>query len=119
MDITYRTDYGFLEVAPTGKLTRDDFQHLSKEIDHILHSRRALKGVLIYTKDFPGYEAFSDLIAHGEFVKEHHDKIRKVAVCTDSSAAGLLKAIGAVYAEAEVEKFSFDDKDEAEKWLLS
>ena len=119
MDITYSTDYGILEVAPTGKLTKSDFQHLSKEIDHIRQSGRELEGVLVYTKDFPGYEEFSDLIAHGEFVKQHHDKINKLAFCTDSKIGGLLETIADAYADAEAKRFSYDEKDEAEKWLLS
>lgn len=119
MEITYRTEYGILETRPTGPLSEDDFKSLGNEIDSVLSDDRTLNGLLIYTKDFPGYESLSDLVAHGEFIGEYRDRVAKVAVCTDSSVAGLLQVIGKIFTEAEVKKFDFDEKDEADKWLLA
>ncbi len=119
MDITYRTEYGILEIEPTGSLEEQDFESLDKEIKHIRETGQELKGILIYTKDFPGYSKFSDLIAHGEFIKTHRDQIRKVALCTDSTAGMLLEVLGENLTAAETKKFAYADKDEAEKWLLS
>jgi len=119
MDITYRSDYGFIEVTPTGKLEEENFQDLAREIESLRDSGRELKGVLVCTKDFPGWERFSDLLAHGDFVRDHHDKIRKIAFCTDSNIGEVFKTVGKNFAEAEVERFEYDEKDEAEKWLLA
>ncbi|MGK7296373.1 MAG: STAS/SEC14 domain-containing protein [Candidatus Wenzhouxiangella sp. M2_3B_020] len=119
MEITYRTEHGILEVRPTGPLSEGDFKSLGNEIESVLSDDRTLNGLLIYTRDFPGYESWSDLLAHGEFIGEFRDRIAKVAVCTDSAVAGLLQAIGRIFAEAEVKKFDFDEKDEADKWLLA
>lgn len=119
MDITYRTEYGFLEVEPTGKLSEKDFQHLAKELEHIRQSGRELKGILFNTQEFPGYKDFADVIAHGKFIKDQHAKVRKVALCTDSTVAPLMQAFGDAFADAEVEKFAYEEKDKAEKWLLN
>jgi hypothetical protein len=119
MEITYRTEYGILEVHPTGSLEESDFQALTSEIKSIHQSQRALKGILVYTKDFPGYETFSDLLAHGEFVKQHRDKIAKIALCTDSSVGKLLELAGNNLTETKAKQFPYDQKDEAEKWLLA
>ena len=119
MEIAYRTEYGIVEVRPTGPLSEEDFRSLGNEIESVISDDRRLSGLLIYTKDFPGYESFSDLLAHGEFIGEFRDRIPRVAVCTDSAVAGLLQVIGKIFTEAEVEKFDFDERDEAEKWLLA
>lgn len=119
MDITYRSDYGFIEVNPTGKLEEENFQDLAREIESLQEAGKALKGLLIRTKDFPGWERFSDLLAHGEFIREHHDRIDRIAFCTDSNIGTLLQTVAKDFAEAEVERFAYDEKDEAEKWLLA
>jgi hypothetical protein len=119
MDIIYHDKQGFLEVKPTGKLEESDFDRISDEIEKILKTERELKGVLIYTKDFPGYERFSDLIAHARFVKEHHDKVNKLAFCTDSNIGTLLKSLAKRFAEARVKRFDYDQRDEAVNWLIA
>lgn len=119
MKIAYRTEYGILEIRPTGALSEDDFKSLSSELETISKDDRKFCGILIHTEDFPGYESFSDLLTHGEFIAEYRDRIPKVAVCTDSAVAGLLPVIGKVFTEAEVKKFDYEDKDDAEKWLLT
>jgi hypothetical protein len=119
MDITYSTDYGILVVEPSGALGEKDFKSLASEIDSVAESDRKLSGVLVRTKDFPGYEKPGDVIAHGEFIQEQQKKVGKVALCTDSTVGGLLQMFGQLFTDAEVKKFSYDEKDEAEKWLLS
>jgi len=74
MDITCRSDYGFIEVSPTGKLEEEDFRELAREIKSLRESGSELKGMLICAKYFPGWDKFSDLMAHLSFVREHHDK---------------------------------------------
>jgi len=119
MEITYSTEYGILEIRPTGSLGEEDFKSLARELETLDKDERTLNGILIHTEDFPGYKSFSDMLAHGEFIAEFRDRIPKVAVCTDSTVAGLMQVIGKVFTEAEVEKFDYENKDEAEKWLLA
>ena len=91
----------------------------AREIESLRETGRELKDILVCTKDFPGWERFSDLLPHGDFVPEHHDKIEKIAFCTDSNIGMLLQTVGSTFTEAEVERFDCDEKDEAEKWLLA
>ena len=119
MEITYNTDYKLLEVRPTQALKKEDFQDLSQELKSIRKDSRELRGLLVYTREFPGYEQLSDVLAHEEFVREHQQQIPKVAICTDSSVANFLEFLGNLFSSAEVQKFDFDEKDQAEKWLLA
>ncbi|MFO7762849.1 MAG: STAS/SEC14 domain-containing protein [Wenzhouxiangellaceae bacterium] len=119
MEIAYRTEYGILEIRPTGTLSEHDFKSMAAELETIEKDERTLNGILIRTENFPGYESFSDMLAHAEFIAEFRDRIPKVAVCTDSTVAGLMQIIGKVFTEAEVRKFDYGNRDEAEKWLLA
>jgi hypothetical protein len=119
MNITYRSDYGFIEVNPTGRLEERNFRDLARQIESLREAGRELKGILVHTKDFPGWERFSDLLAHADFARENHDKVNKIAFCTDSKIGPLLQTAASNFADAEVERFDHDEKDEAEKWLLA
>ncbi|MDX1683183.1 MAG: STAS/SEC14 domain-containing protein [Phycisphaeraceae bacterium] len=120
MDITYRTEYAILEVKPDGPLSEDDFGHLESELQSIRSDAdRDLKGVLIKTESFPGYEQLSDVLGHGEFVLDHADDVSKVAICTDSTIGSLVAGLGQLFGGAETKTFSYDETDDAEKWLLA
>ncbi|MDX1626335.1 MAG: STAS/SEC14 domain-containing protein [Wenzhouxiangellaceae bacterium] len=119
MKISYRTDYGILEVQPTGGLSEEDFENLASELDRIQDEGREFKGILIVTEEFPGYRKFADMLAHGEFIKEHRDRIPKIAICTDSPVAHLADLIGSTLTGAEVETYDHGERDDAEKWLLA
>lgn len=119
MDITYRTEYGILAVEPTGELEKKEFEQLGSEIAHLRENDRKFNGILIHTRDFPGYKTFSDALAHGEFLGKHADGVGKVALCTDSAVGNLLEIAGSTFTNAEVRKFDYDQRDDAEKWLLS
>ncbi|MBS3744051.1 MAG: STAS/SEC14 domain-containing protein [Wenzhouxiangellaceae bacterium] len=119
MEIAYKTEYGILEIRPTGTLSEDDFKSMAAEFETLEKDERTLNGILINAKNFPGYESFSDMLAHAEFIAEFRDRVPKVAVCTDSAVAGLMQVIGKAFTEAEVQKFDYENRDEAEKWLLA
>jgi hypothetical protein len=118
MNITYRTDLGILHVEPTGSLEEQDFKDLAQEIDGLHKDDREFRGLLICTEEFPGYKTFADLLSHGEFIREHRDKVGKVAICTDSTIGDLAGTIGQHFTEADVKNFAYEEKDEAEKWIL-
>jgi len=117
MDITYRNDDGILEVSPTAALAERDFQDVAAVISSIQEKNQDLTGVLIYTKEFPGYDTFSDLLAHGKFIRDQSGKIKKVAFCTDSTVGKLLELIGKHLTGAEAKRFDYDQKQRAEQWL--
>jgi len=119
MEITYQTDHGILQIEPDGALQEKDFENLATELEHLQKDQRDLNGLLVLTENFPGYEKFTDLLAHGKFVSEHADSIPRVALCTDSAVGGLLKTFGDTFTSADVRKFDYSDKDQAEKWILS
>ncbi|MEO8397912.1 MAG: STAS/SEC14 domain-containing protein, partial [Chloroflexota bacterium] len=76
-----------------------------------------LRGVLIHSKAFPGWEDFGGFTAHLRFVREHHEKVARVAIATDSPLAGILESLGKHFISAEVKHFPYMDKAKALDWL--
>ena len=71
---------GIATLTPDGALSEKDFESASTVIDPYIEKYGNLKGLIIYTKTFPGWDSFSSLIKHFKFVKEHHKKVSHVAL---------------------------------------
>ncbi len=105
-------------LEPDEALSKEDFSKAAKVIDAYLEEGNKLNGVIIYTKDFPGWDSFSALISHLKFIKEHHKKVTHLAFVTDSSIAEFAKKIGSHFVDPKIKTFSFDQLEEAQQWIL-
>ena len=119
--LTYRiqSEEGIVVVEPSGALSKDDFVQLAKAVDEYLAVHRSLKGLLIYTRTFPGWENFTGLIQHLKFVRNHHTEVGKVALVTDSKWASIAQGLASHFVAAEIRKFQFDAYGDALAWLKS
>ena len=106
-----------LAVAPQGKLAVEDFARLAEEVDAYLEKEGELNGLLIEAESFPGWHDFAALLSHVRFVKEHHQKIRKVAAVTDSGFLAILPKVAGLFVKAEVKHFPYHDRAAALAWL--
>ena len=118
--ISYELDEnsGVLTVRPEGKLETQDFLTLSKVVDPFIEERGRLNGIIIVTERFPGWEDFNGLIEHMKFVRNHHRKIAKVAIVTDSKIADVAESLGKHFVKASIKHFSFKDHESARRWML-
>ena len=110
---------GVLMVTPEGPLASDDFKELAAVADPYIEQHDKLNGLMIYTESFPGWENFEALISHFRFVKDHHRKLAKVALVTDSKIASIAESMANHFVSAEIKHFDFSDKDTALSWLNS
>lgn len=110
-------DDGVLIVEPKGPLTRDDFDQLTAEVDLYLARREVLGGLLIHMSRFPGWEDFSGMAGHFRFVRDHHRRVRKVALASDSTVARIVPTLAEHFVSAEIKRFEFDERDAALEWL--
>jgi len=108
---------GILVLNPHAPLSKEDFGGLSASVDSYLSDHAKLHGVLIHSKEFPGWENFGGLTAHMHFVREHHKKVERVAVVTDSQIAGIVESLSKHFTSAEVRLFPFSDDVKALAWL--
>lgn len=110
-------DDGVVTVSPEGKLEEEDFKRLAATVDPFIERNGKLNGILIYTESFPGWKDFDGLLSHLRFVKDHHRKIGKVALVTDSKAAAVAESLAKHFVSAEIKHFEFTEKDQALGWL--
>ena len=110
---------GVLVVMPEDALESGDFEQLSREVDPYIEETGRLKGLMIYTDSFPGWDNLAAFISHIKFVKNHHQQIEKVAAVTDSGFLSVLPKVASHFVQAEIRHFPLDEKDVAIQWLTS
>ena len=109
---------GVLTVRPEGKLESQDFLTLSEVVDPFILKKGRLNGIIIVTERFPGWEDFKGMIEHIKFVRNHHRKIGKVAVVTDSKVADVAESLGKHFIKATIKHFTFEELELAKTWIL-
>ena len=118
--ISYELDEnaGVLIVRPEGKLEARDFQVLSETVDPFIEEKGGLNGVIIVTERFPGWENLDGMIEHMRFVRNHHRRIAKVAIVTDSRIADVAESLGKHFVKVSIKHFSFKELESARSWML-
>ena len=107
---------GIAILEPDGPLSKDDFIHAAKVIDPYIEKNGQFNGLLIHTKTFPGWESFAGLSSHLKFVQEHHKKVSRVALSTDSLIGNFAEAIASHFVNAEIKLFSYEELEQARNW---
>jgi len=110
---------GIAILEPDGPLSKDDFVHAAEVIDPYIEKTDQLNGLLIHTKTFPGWESFAGLSSHLRFVQEHHKKVSRVALSTDSVIGNFAEAIASHFVSAEIKLFSYQELEQAKDWISS
>lgn len=108
---------GVLTVLPEGKLEARDFQVLSEAVDPFIEEKGGLNGIIIVTERFPGWENLDGMIEHMRFVRNHHRKITKVAIVTDSKIADVAELLGKHFIKASIKHFSYKELESAKSWM--
>jgi tRNA U38,U39,U40 pseudouridine synthase TruA len=111
-----RTD-GILMITPGGPLESADFEKLIEDVDPYIVEKGKLKGLMIYARSFPGWNNFAAFLSHMKFVKNHHQKIEKVAAVTDGTFLAILPQVASHFVQAEIRHFEYSEKDAAMNWL--
>ena len=108
-----------LIVRPEAPLEAKDFEELNREIAPNIEDGGKLHGLMIYTESFPGWENFAAFLSHIKFIKDHHQKIEKVAAVTDSGFLSIMPHVAGHFIQAEIRHFAWGEKDAALDWLKS
>ena len=86
-------------------------------VDSYLSDHAKLHGLLIHSRSFPGWENFGAFTEHMHFVSEHHKKVERIAVVTDSSIVVIAESLVKHFTSAEISHFPFADDTKALAWL--
>ena len=107
---------GIAVLEPQGALSKEDFERAAKAIDPHLEKSGRLNGIVVRIQQFPGWDSFGALASHLRFVKNHHQKIARVALCTDSALGSVAPKIGRHFVKAEIRTFKFAEFEQARAW---
>jgi hypothetical protein len=110
-------DKGILIVRPEGALDAADFDALTREVDPYIEANGKLRGLMVEAPSFPGWESFGALVGHLKFVRNHHRKIARVAVVTESPILRVAPRIAAHFADPEIRVFTPNQVTHARAWL--
>ncbi len=109
-------DQGILLVTPEAPLVSEDFQELARAVDPYIQREGKLNALVIETASFPGWKNFAGLISHLRFVHDHHRKIKRLAVISDSKFLSIAPQIVAHFVAAEVRHFPEKERQAALDW---
>ena len=96
---------GVLTLKPEGALRADDFVALADVVDPYIEQHGALNGLMIEVRSFPGWEDFGALLSHLRFVRDHHRRIRRIAVVSDSKLLAIAPKLASHFVSAQVRAF--------------
>jgi hypothetical protein len=117
LDFQILQERGVVVVQPRGKLEAADFDRLEAEVDDWIDGHGdGLKGLVVHTREFPGWEDLGSALRHIRFVRDHHRQIPRVAFASDSRVAALAPMLAQHFVKAEIERFDWDSLDDAIHW---
>jgi hypothetical protein len=108
---------GILTITPSGPLETADFEKLIQDVDPYIKEAGKLNGLMIYAKFFPGWDNFAAFLSHMKFIKNHHQKIQKIAAVTDGTFLSIIPQVASHFVQAEIKHFDYTEKDAALDWL--
>jgi hypothetical protein len=110
---------GVLVLTPNGKLRSSDFTEAAAPVDRYFETHRQLNGVLVVADQFPGWEDIPAFSAHLHFVKERQDRIKRVALVSDSALLKVVPEVARFLVRPEVRHFASGERSQALAWLVS
>ncbi|CAM01754.1 SpoIIAA-like protein [Saccharopolyspora erythraea NRRL 2338] len=110
------SETGVVVVEVQQPLRVQDFDALAVTVDTWLERQGDLHGLVVHAREFPGWQNFPSLLRHMKFVRDHHRRIGRVALAADSKLAELVPHLAKHFVQAEVNRFGYDDLDEAIAW---
>jgi hypothetical protein len=106
-----------LYVRPTSALDEADFAELAKSVDPFIEQSGDLAGLVIEAPSFPGWDSFGAMAAHFRFVRDHHKRVKRIALVTDSVLGDVAEQLASHFVSAEIRHFGAGDMESAKDWV--
>src|SRR5215469_15543306 len=108
-----------LVVQPGGPITRDDVTSLTQTADEYLAAHSKIVGVLVETRKFPGFASVGAFADYARFIADHHARVRRLALVTDSALAPVAEFMANYVVGLEMRHYPFAEGAAAQAWLRS
>ena len=110
--------HGILHLHPKGALAKEDFASLAKTVDPYIEKQGDLAGIILDVAKFPGWDSLGAMAAHIRFVRDHHKRVKKIAVVTDAKLGDVAEKIASHFVAATIKHFPAGQTQAAEQWIL-
>lgn len=107
---------GVAVVEIKGALRTADFDELALTVDAWIQEHGELPGLVIHAHEFPGWKNFTGLLRQLRFVRDQHERIRRVAMVADSKLLSLSPQLAEHFVGAEVKSFGYEELETAIDW---
>ena len=107
---------GVLLVEPQGPLRIEDFDALALTVDPWIEAHGELRGLVVHVREFPGWENLGSFFRHLRFVRDHHRKVRRIAVAAGGTLATVAPTLAEPFVDAEIARFGYDELERAIAW---
>ena len=111
--------HSILYVRPKSALEKADFVQLAKTVDPHIEATGALAGLIIEIAAFPGWDSLGAMAAHFRFVRDHHKRVKKVAVVTDAALGTVAEKLASHFVSATIKHFGAGQTEAARQWIIS
>ena len=117
IDYTLDPVHSILYLRPKAALEQADFVQLAKTLDPHIEASGGLRGLIIEAPAFPGWDSLGAMAAHLRFVREHHKRIGKIALVTDSALGNVAEQLASHFVVAKIRHFAARDAEAARQWV--
>jgi hypothetical protein len=107
---------GVIVVEVSAPLRAADFDAIALTADTWIEAHGSLHGVVIHAREFPGWENLTSFLRHMRFIRNHQQKVTRVALATDSKLASLAPRIAEHFVKAQLKSFPYDALEDAIAW---
>lgn len=109
-------EFGVVVLEVRHALRAHDFEALARTADAWIDGHGQLQGIVIHARTFPGWENLGSLWKHLQFIRDHHRKVRRIALAADGKLGSIAPRIAELFAKPEVKRFTYDTLDDAIAW---
>ena len=107
-----------LYLRPKSALEESDFAALAKTVDPYIEETGSLAGLILEAAGFPGWDSLGAMASHFRFVRDHHKRIRRIGIVTDSPIGTLGEHLASHFVAAEIRHFPSGELETAKQWIL-
>lgn len=115
---TLDTEQSILYLRPKSALAQADFEQLAATVDPYIAQTGDLAGLIIETPAFPGWEGLGAMVAHFRFVRDHHKRIKRIGLVTDSALGNVAERLASHFVSAEIRHFAAGELEAAKQWVM-
>jgi hypothetical protein len=107
-----------LRIIAPGKLKEDDFQQIAPQIEGIIRKCGKIR-LLIDGSGLNGWENIAAFENHAAFVKNHQQKVERIAVIVGHEWQDWLIGAVRVFVHPDVRTFDKSHESEALQWIVA